>query len=156
MAGSMTLAALQPSPWLFGLMKLASLMHTAALRSSLLRNLLFFNSLFVHPLKRKTFIAVSSLLGCWNPAQSRMIWTRGRSGACQMLVALGLISVLSIAHGAPVFAAEASTSAPTVQTDETSNSRSDGEPRSKGPRNPYDMKALRQFDAGSHSADQPG
>jgi hypothetical protein len=31
-----------------------------------------------------------------------------------------------------------------------------GTPRAEGPRNPYDMKALRQFDAGSHRAEEPG
>ena len=29
------------------------------------------------------------------------------------------------------------------------------EQRGEGPRNPYDMKALRQFDAGSHRAEEP-
>ncbi len=66
-------------------------------------------------------------------------------------LATGLLApLLGFMAVAPALAADA----PTPQAPSTTE-RGD-KARQDSPRNPYDMKALRQFDAGSHRAEEKG
>ena len=72
----------------------------------------------------------------------------GMAARAWRVVITGLLLVLlGLAPIAPAFAAEL---APGQAAPQGSS-----EGRVEGPRNPYDMEALRQFDAGSHRAAKP-
>lgn len=77
--------------------------------------------------------------------------------ACLLLGLLSLGGIAPAAWAAPEAAegpaaGPASSAGPPVTTAKEKGATH----RAEGPRNPYDMKALRQFDAGSHRAEEPG
>ncbi|MFN7631172.1 MAG: hypothetical protein ACK59G_15315 [Cyanobacteriota bacterium] len=84
------------------------------------------------------------------------------AAARRALVACLLVGLLSLGAIAPAWAApqapEGSAAGPgsSAGPPVTTAKEKGGTPRAEGPRNPYDMKALRQFDAGSHRAEEPG
>lgn len=98
----------------------------------------------------------SVLLGWLKPGVRQHVWPRGSAAACRAVVAFGLVALLSLGGVVPGFAAATAPQGPAGQPEAPAERRADGEPRAEGPRNPYNMKALRQFDAGSHRAEEPG
>jgi hypothetical protein len=92
-----------------------------------------------------------------HPLAQLVAAARNALAACLLLGLLSLGSIASawaapLAGGGPV-AGPGSPAGPAVTP---AAKERGGTPRAEGPRNPYDMKALRQFDAGSHRAEEPG
>lgn len=84
------------------------------------------------------------------------------AAARKALVACFLLGLLSLGTLAPAWAAPQAAEGPAAGPGSpagppvTTAKEKGGTPSAEGPRNPYDMKALRQFDAGSHRAEEPG
>jgi len=85
------------------------------------------------------------------------------AAARRALVACLLLALLSLGAISPAWAAPQAAEGPGASPGSSAGSpvtpaakEKGGTPRAEGPRNPYDMKALRQFDAGSHRAEEPG
>jgi hypothetical protein len=85
------------------------------------------------------------------------------AAARKALVACFLLGLLSLGAIAPAWAAPQAPEGPSAGPGSSAGpavtpaaKEKGGTPRAEGPRNPYDMKALRQFDAGSHLAEEPG
>ncbi|MFM9102972.1 MAG: hypothetical protein ACKOPS_17265 [Cyanobium sp.] len=97
----------------------------------------------------------SVLLGWMKPGVWQRVLPRGSAAACRAVVAFGLVALISLGGVAPGFAAATAPQGSAGQPEAPVERRADGEPRATGPRNPYDMKALQQFDAGSHRAEEP-
>lgn len=84
------------------------------------------------------------------------------AAARRALVTCLLLGLLSLGAIAPAWAAPQAPEGPAAGPGTsagppvTTAKEKGGTPRAEGPRNPYDMKALRQFDAGSHRGEEPG
>jgi hypothetical protein len=84
------------------------------------------------------------------------VWTVGMTWL--LLAVLCLVPVAPALAAGPAAAAGSGATSGRIAGEAASAqaARQDGdEGRGEGPSNPYDMKALRQFDAGSHRAEEP-